>query len=103
LNTPAAEEMPPVSLGWEGIQEQTVSSCALGLEAGKADNDFPRLFRLSAVTSAIWIIIYDLGQNTTVYHSLLKWYTFMFCTRMSQSLKEVRILKLPLETRQNYR
>lgn len=64
--------MPPVSLGWKGIQEQTVSSCVLGLEAGKADNDYPRLFRLSAVTSAIWIITYDLGQNNTVYHSLLK-------------------------------
>jgi hypothetical protein len=29
--------MPPVSLGWKTIQEQTVSSCAMVLEAGKVE------------------------------------------------------------------
>jgi hypothetical protein len=36
-NLSATEEMPPISLGWKTIQEQIVSSCALVLEAGKAE------------------------------------------------------------------
>jgi hypothetical protein len=31
--------MPPISLGWKTMQEQTVSSCALVLEAGKEEGD----------------------------------------------------------------
>jgi hypothetical protein len=31
--------MPPISLGWKAIQEQIVSTCALVLEAGKAEGD----------------------------------------------------------------
>jgi hypothetical protein len=31
--------MPPISLGWKAIQEQTVSSCTLMLETGKAEGD----------------------------------------------------------------
>jgi hypothetical protein len=31
--------MPPISLGWKAIQEQIVSSCALVLEARKAQGD----------------------------------------------------------------
>jgi hypothetical protein len=38
-NLSAAEEMPPISLGWKAIQKQTVSSCALVLEAGKTEGD----------------------------------------------------------------
>jgi hypothetical protein len=38
-NLSVAEEMPPISLGWKAVQDQTVSSCALGLEAGKAEGD----------------------------------------------------------------
>jgi hypothetical protein len=38
-NLSTAEEMPPISLGWKPIQEQTVSSCALVLEAGKEEGD----------------------------------------------------------------
>jgi hypothetical protein len=35
----SAEEMPSISLGWKAIKEQTVSSCAPMLEAGKAEGD----------------------------------------------------------------
>jgi hypothetical protein len=38
-NLSAAEEMPPISLGWKTIQEQIVSSCALVLHARKAEDD----------------------------------------------------------------
>jgi hypothetical protein len=36
-NLSAAQEMPPISLKWKAVQEQILSSCALGLEAGKAE------------------------------------------------------------------
>jgi hypothetical protein len=39
LNLSAAQEMSPISLKWKAVQEQIVSSCALGLEAGKAEGD----------------------------------------------------------------
>jgi hypothetical protein len=36
----AAEEIPPISLGWKAVQNQVVSSHALVHQTRKADNDY---------------------------------------------------------------